>query len=158
VLPDPMRGFGTYPLLASAAVDVFRATNDTPVLSQAAYSIARYYRFLMTSADRDGDRLVETAAPWARNAPMEDPAFNSLLALDMRNLARMNLEVRGAARGVALVRHRAHARAGHRACSRRPGELLLPHDPTSGRPVRSLNDLPRCRRRSRRARRERRRP
>jgi Glycogen recognition site of AMP-activated protein kinase len=143
VLPDPMRGFETYPLLASAALDVFRATHDTPVLSQASYSIARYYRFLMTSADRDGDRLVETAAPWAaRKGPMEDPAFNSLLALDVRNLARMNLELRRMP--AALYWYdtgRMLERATVAVFYDAEANYFFPRDPVSGRSVRSLNPV-----------------
>jgi hypothetical protein len=142
-LPEPMRGFQTYPLLARASVDAYRATANTPGLSQAAYSIGRYYTNLQTTADRDGDRLIETFAAWApRNAPIEDPAYNSLLALDFRSLARLNLELR---RTFPALYWYDSARILERAviAATFDGEAhyFFPRDPASGRAVRSLNPI-----------------
>jgi len=83
------------PLFATMALDAFSTTRNTASLAQAANSISRYYGNLFSSADRDGDRLIETTSNvQGREIRMEDPAFNALLALDLRNLARIDLELR----------------------------------------------------------------
>jgi hypothetical protein len=83
------------PLFATMAFDAFATTRNTAMLAQSANSVGRYYSYLYASADRDGDRLVETPAKiQGRETRIEDPAFNSLLAVDARNLARANLELR----------------------------------------------------------------
>jgi hypothetical protein len=94
-LPKSARSLSTYPLLASMSWDAYRATGNTAALSQAAYSIARHYGYLFSASDRDGDRLVESRAPWGgEDERMEDPGFNALLAVDAQRLARINLELR----------------------------------------------------------------
>ncbi len=83
------------PIFATMAFDAWSATHNTAMLANSANSISRYYSYLFTSADRDGDRLVETPAMIEkRETRIEDPAFNALLAIDARNLARINLELR----------------------------------------------------------------
>ena len=85
----------TRPLFATMAFDAYQTTHDAAALSQAAYSISRYYGFLTSAADHDGDRLIEVAdVVNGQETRVEDPAFNALLAVDTRNLARLNLELR----------------------------------------------------------------
>jgi hypothetical protein len=92
---DAHGGFASYPCASSMSLDAYRTTRNTAALSQAAYSIGRYYTYLLASQDRDGDRLVESSAPWGgKDARVEDPGYNALLALDLRALARANLELR----------------------------------------------------------------
>ena len=92
---DAHAGFAGHPLMASMALDAFRTTGNKGALSQASYSIGQYYAFVIGSLDRDGDRLVESPAPWGgRDARAEDPAYNALLAVDLRALSRSNLELR----------------------------------------------------------------
>ncbi len=92
---DAHAGIASNPLIASMSIDAYYAIGNKGTLSQASYSIARYYTYLLGSQDRDGDRLVESAAPWGgKDARAEDPAYNALLALDMRALARANFELR----------------------------------------------------------------
>ncbi|HXV12637.1 MAG TPA: hypothetical protein VEC56_00395, partial [Candidatus Krumholzibacteria bacterium] len=88
-------GLAAHPLMASMSLDAFYATGNKGVLSQAAFSIGQYYTYLITAHDRDGDRLVESAAPWGgKDARAEDPAYNALLAIDLRALSRANFELR----------------------------------------------------------------
>jgi hypothetical protein len=92
---DAHTGVAAYPLLSSMSLDAYYTVGNKSTLSQAAYSIARYYTHLLSAQDRDGDRLVESAAPWGgKDARAEDPAYNALLAIDMRALARANFELR----------------------------------------------------------------
>ena len=92
---EESRAVLTHPLLATMAYDAYLSTRNTAALALAANSIARYYDYLLSSADRDGDHLVETAATVrGREIRIEDPAFNALLAVDLRNLARINMELR----------------------------------------------------------------
>lgn len=92
---DAHAGLAAHPLMASMSLDAFRTTGNKGALSQASYSIGRYYTYVIGSLDRDGDRLVESAAPWGgKDARAEDPAYNAMLALDLRSLARTNLELR----------------------------------------------------------------
>lgn len=92
---DAHAGLAAHPLMASMSLDAFRATGNKAGLSQAAYSVGRYYTYLIGSLDRDGDRLVESPAPWGgKDARAEDPAYNALLAIDLRALSRANLELR----------------------------------------------------------------
>jgi Glycogen recognition site of AMP-activated protein kinase len=85
----------TRPIFATMALDAYSTTHDTASLAQAANSIARYYSYLFSASDRDGDRLVEsTTTIQGRTTRLEDPAFNALLAVDAHNLARVNLELR----------------------------------------------------------------
>ncbi len=92
---DAHAGLAAYPLMASMSLDAYYAIGNKGTLSQAAYSIARYYGFLIASQDRDGDRLIESSAPWGgKDARAEDPAYNAMLAIDMRALARANFELR----------------------------------------------------------------
>ncbi|HEU4364019.1 MAG TPA: isoamylase early set domain-containing protein [Candidatus Krumholzibacteria bacterium] len=93
--PASARDLSRYPLFATMSWDAYRATGNTAGASQAAYSVARYYSYLFSTADRDGDRLIETRAPWGgEDERVEDPGFNALLAADAQRLARMNLELR----------------------------------------------------------------
>lgn len=92
---DAHAGLAAYPLMASMSLDAFYATGNKGVLSQAVFSIGSYYTYLVTAHDRDGDRMVESAAPWGgKDARAEDPAYNALLAVDLRALARANVELR----------------------------------------------------------------
>jgi hypothetical protein len=71
----------TRPVLATMAFDAYASTHNTASLAQAANSISRYYSYLFSSADRDGDHLIEsTTTTAARQTRVEDPAFNALLA------------------------------------------------------------------------------
>jgi hypothetical protein len=92
---DAHAGVAALPLMASMSLDAYYTTGNKSTLSQAAYSVGRYYTYLLGAQDRDGDRLIESAAPWGgKDARAEDPAYNSLLAVDMRSLARANFELR----------------------------------------------------------------
>ena len=92
---DAHAAVAAYPLTATMSLDAYYVLGNKGTLSQAAYSIGRYYAFLLNSSDRDGDRLIESVAPWGgKDARVEDPAYNALLALDMRSLARANFELR----------------------------------------------------------------
>jgi hypothetical protein len=92
---DAHAGFASNPLPASMALDAFRTTGNKGALSQAANSVGQYYAYVIGSLDRDGDRLVESPAPWGgKGARAEDPAYNALLAVDLRALARTHLELR----------------------------------------------------------------
>lgn len=92
---DAHAGLAANPLMASMSLDAYRATGNKGALSQAAYSIGNYYTYVIGSLDRDGDRLVESPAPWGgKGVRAEDPAYNALLAVDLRALARTNLELR----------------------------------------------------------------
>ncbi len=88
-------GLAAHPLMASMSLDAYYAIGNKSTLSQASYSVGHYYTYLLGSQDRDGDRLIESAAPWGgKDARAEDPAYNALLAVDMRALARANFELR----------------------------------------------------------------
>jgi hypothetical protein len=50
----------TKPILATMALDAYATTRNTASLAQAANAISRYYSYLFSSADRDGDRLIES--------------------------------------------------------------------------------------------------
>ncbi len=92
---DAHARLATYPLMATMSLDAYYVLGNKSTLSQAAYSVGRYYAYLMGTNDRDGDRLFESSAPWGgKDARVEDPAYNALLALDMRSLARANFELR----------------------------------------------------------------
>ena len=92
---DAHAGLSGHPLMASMSLDAYYSIGNKGTLSQAAYSIGRYYTYLISALDRDGDRLIESAAPWGgKGARAEDPAYNALLAIDMRALARANFELR----------------------------------------------------------------
>ncbi len=92
---DAHAGLSAHPLMASMSLDAYYATGNTSGLSQAVFSIGRYYTYLTSYHDRDGDRLVESPAPWGgKDARAEDPAYNALLAIDLRALARANFELR----------------------------------------------------------------
>lgn len=85
----------TRPLFATMALDCYATTRNTASLAQSANSIARYYSYLLSTADRDGDGLIESSSNLqGRTVMVEDPTVNALLATDMRNLARINLELR----------------------------------------------------------------
>ena len=74
-------GIATFPLMASMSLDAYYTIGNKGTLSQATYSVAHYYTYLMGSQDRDGDCLIESSAP-GRRAP-EDPV-NAILSVDMR--------------------------------------------------------------------------
>jgi hypothetical protein len=140
-LAGPSRALATHPLYATMALDAWRATRNTAALSQATYSVARYYGFLFSSSDRDGDRLVETPAPWrGRGAVIEDPAFNALLAADARSLAVANLELR---RTMQALFWYDGARSVERAVvagTFDPGAAYcFARDPVNARPLRSFS-------------------
>ena len=130
----------TRPIVATMALDAFASTRNTASLAQAANSISRYYSYLFSSADRDGDNLIETAvAIQARAAQVEDPSFNALLAVDTRNLARINLELR---RPMPALYWYDGARALERAViagTFDPDDnYCFAHDAGSGQPIRSF--------------------
>jgi hypothetical protein len=92
---DAHAGLAAHPLMVSMSLDAYYALGNKGALSQAMHSVGRYYTYLLGSQDRDGDRLIESAAPWGgKDARAEDPAYNALLAIDMRSLARANFELR----------------------------------------------------------------
>lgn len=95
VFGDAHAALAAHPLLATMSLDAYYVLGNKGTLSQAAYSIGRYYTYLAGANDRDGDRVIESIAPWGgKDARVEDPAYNALLALDMRSLARANFELR----------------------------------------------------------------
>ena len=92
---DAHASLAAHPLMATMSLDAYYVLGNKGTLSQAVYSIGRYYGYLTGANDRDGDRLIESNAPWGgKDARVEDPAYNALLALDMRSLARANVELR----------------------------------------------------------------
>jgi hypothetical protein len=123
----------TRPILATMALDAYATTHNTAVLAQAANSVARYYTYLLTNSDHDGDRLVESAR-------VEDPAYNALLAVDARNLARINLELR---RPMQALYWYDNARAIERAVVagtfNADDDYFFAHDATSGAPSRTFS-------------------
>ncbi len=130
----------TRPLFATMALDAYASTRSTASLAQAANSISRYYSYLFSSADRDGDRLVESnSTAQARDARVEDPACNAMLAIDARNLARINLELR---RPMLALHWYDGARSIERAvvAGTFDGDdnYCFAHDATSGVPVRTF--------------------
>ena len=130
----------TRPILATMALDAYATTHNTASLAQAANSIARYYSYLLSSADRDGDRLVESASRVnGKDERVEDPAFNALLALDTRNLARINLELRRPMQALYWYDSaRAIERAVVAATFDANDDYCFAHDALSGEPVRSF--------------------
>jgi hypothetical protein len=126
----------TRPVLATMAFDAYASTHNTASLAQAANSISRYYSYLFSSADRDGDHLIESMAP-GHQTRVEDPAFNALLALDTRNLARINLELR---RPMQALYWYDGARALERAVVAgtfdADDNYCFAHDAVSGQPIR----------------------
>jgi hypothetical protein len=128
----------THPIFATMALDAFATTHNTGSLAQAANSISRYYSYLFSTADRDGDRLIESASTVQGKGPrLEDPAFNALLAMDARNLARINLELR---RPMHALRWYDGARSIERAVVAGTFDAndsyFFAHDAASGAPVR----------------------
>jgi hypothetical protein len=90
------RFYQSYPVLASMALDEHQRVPNAALVSQSAASIGRYYDYLLSSHDRDRDLLVETTVvdPSGQPVDIEDPGFNSLLALDLLSLSRLELEIR----------------------------------------------------------------
>jgi len=128
----------TRPFLATMAFDAYSTTRNTAALAQSANSVARYYGYLFSSADRDGDRLIETsAAVQGRDVQIEDAAFNAIAAVDARNLARINLELR---RTMPALYWYDGARSIERALvagTFDPGDnFCFARDPVSGKPIR----------------------
>ena len=141
--PASALSVSSYPLMASMSWDAYRATGNTAAVSQAAYSIARYYGYVLSAADRDGDRMVETRAPWGgEDARIEDPGFNALLAVDMQRLARINLELR---RAMPALYWYDSARTTARAIVARTFDpeaaYFFPADATSGRLARHVSAI-----------------
>ncbi|HET6462586.1 MAG TPA: hypothetical protein VFH33_02200 [Candidatus Krumholzibacteria bacterium] len=131
----------TRPLFATMALDAYASMRNPASLAQAANSISRYYSYLLASADNDGDRLIETSpAPPAQGGRIEDPAFNALFAVDARNLARINLELR---RTMPALYWYDSARAIERAVVAgtfdADDNFCFAHDATSGVPVRKFD-------------------
>lgn len=124
------------PLFATMALDAYAGTRNTASLAQAANSISRYYSYLFSSADRDGDRLVESTS--ATQGRIEDPGFNAVLAVDARNLARINLELR---RPMQALHWYDGARSIERAVVagtfNADDNFCFAHDAASGVPVRN---------------------
>lgn len=83
--------YAAHPVMASMCLDAHHTRPDAALVSQTARQVARYYRYLFATHDRDRDLLVETTA---RGVETEDIGFNALLSLDMMSLARVELEVR----------------------------------------------------------------
>lgn len=141
-LTGALSDYADYPLLASMSLDAFLATHDTSALSQAVYSIARYYTQLLSASDRDGDRLVESIAPWGGGAQVEDPGFNGLLAVDAMSLARANLELRRTMPALYwydVSRMIARATAGNLYDP--DAVYFFPDDPRTGLPIRQLSPV-----------------
>jgi len=95
--PGPHGLFRDYPLLATLTLSIQRDGTDAAFVSRSAASAARYYSYLFTSSDRNGNLLIETNLKYEDGSLLtgiEDPGYNALLSLDMINLARLNLVLR----------------------------------------------------------------
>lgn len=130
----------TRPIFATMALDAYASTHNTASLAQASNSVSRYYGYLISSADHDGDHLIETTATiQGRTMQIEDPSFNALLAMDTRNLARINLELR---RPMTALYWYDGARTVERAVvtgTFDPDDnYCLARDATSGQPIRNF--------------------
>lgn len=84
------------PVMATMAWQAHRRSPGAAFLSQSAAALTRYYQFLFTHRDRNGNLLIETVVRDVdgTEVTVEDPGFNSLLALDMMSLAAMYVELR----------------------------------------------------------------
>lgn len=94
--PGPHSLFAEYPLMATLTLDIQRKYPNRSFVSQSAASATRYYSYLFTERDRNGNLLIETDLVYpdgTRLTGIEHPGFNALLSLDMINLARLNLEM-----------------------------------------------------------------
>jgi len=96
------RFYADSPVLATMALDAARWRNDPAFLSQSASAIGRYYNHLFSTADRDGDLLIESSARAVHEAyvDVEAPGYNAMLALDLMRLARAYVELRRPARAL----------------------------------------------------------
>ena len=94
--PASRRFYRDFPILATMAMHVHRQSPSAALLSQSAAAIARYYQFLFTSRDRNGNLLIETTILDVDGTAVnvEDVGFNSLLAMDLLSLAEMYTELR----------------------------------------------------------------
>jgi hypothetical protein len=95
--PGPHGLFREYPILATLTLAIQREGASASFISHSAASAARYYSFLFTTRDRNGNLLIETDLRHKDGALLtgiEDPGYNSLLSLDMISLARLNLSLR----------------------------------------------------------------
>ena len=138
---DDINALLSRPIFATMALDAYSTTRNTAMLAQSANSVARYYSCLFSSADRDGDRLIETPATiQGRETRIEDPGFNSLLAVDTRNLARANLELR---RTMPALHWYDVARSVERAVVAgtfdATGDFCFARDPGSGQSIRKYS-------------------
>jgi hypothetical protein len=131
----------THPVFATMAYDAFTVTRNTAMLAQSANSIARYYGYLMSTSDRDGDRLLETPATvQERDTHVEDPGYNALVAVDMRNLARIYYELRRTMQALYWYdTARSIERAVLASTFNAEDDYCFARDPASGRPVREYS-------------------
>jgi hypothetical protein len=86
-----------YPVIATLTLDIHRSQQDPAFISHSAASAARYYGYLFTNRDRNANLLIERRLEYGGGVLLtgiEDPGFNSLLALDMLSLSRLYLEMR----------------------------------------------------------------
>jgi hypothetical protein len=90
------RFYAEHPVLATVALDAARWKDDPAFLSQSAAAIGRYYNYLFSTRDRDGNLLLESSARAIHEAhvEVEAPGYNAALALDMMRLARIYVELR----------------------------------------------------------------
>jgi hypothetical protein len=89
-----------YPLLSTLSLKSYLIDADREFLQLAYTSIARYFNYLFIEKDTDGDFLIESI-DWEMDGRLhERVAFNSLLILDMDNLARICLELDVPLRGL----------------------------------------------------------
>jgi hypothetical protein len=85
------RLFDEYPVMATITKALNEKVGDESFLAGAYASLSRYYDYLFIERDRDGDYLVESPSrePGAADRLVEDPGYNSLLALDLLNFAEI---------------------------------------------------------------------
>jgi hypothetical protein len=88
--------FAQAPALATLCLAATEGRQDAAFINQSASAIGRYYNSLFAAHDRDHNLLVETPLvdPNGDTIAVEDPGYNSLLALDMLSLAQLNVEIR----------------------------------------------------------------
>lgn len=86
-----------YPIVATLSLAIHRSEGDLAFSSRARTSIARYFKYLLTERDADGDFLVERAAPPGdriNQGRIEDAGYNALLALDLISLSRLCVDLK----------------------------------------------------------------
>ncbi len=84
----------SFPLAGSFSRIVAKNDNDKSFSSAAHASLSKYFKYMLIENDKDGDFLVESDAHTEGPAgTLEDPGFNSMLALDILNLSQTCVDI-----------------------------------------------------------------